>query len=770
MQSTNELLYSQDHNQRVDPNLPDDQIPLSHAEVCDIVQEIEQQPNWRARADKEMDYIDGNQLNSDLLRKQAELGIPPAVENVMSPTIEGIKGYEAETRTDWRVTADGGVDGQDVADALNYRLNQAERQSHADKACSDAFVPQVSIGVGWVEVGRESDPTKFPYRCQAVHRGEIYWSMSERDDKRLVNTPWLLRKRWMASKRLALVFPDHKEAIMRMGAASTYGDYGMGGGLIEGLGSTGLFGSTDDARGWTVNEQHWYDPLQQLICPWEIWYRRWVSVVFIRTPDGRVVELDQKNPAHMLAVASGTSRPQRATVSRIRRAYWLGPLRLHDGFTPYAHQYFPYVPFWHRREDATGVPFGEARAMMFPQETLNSGISKLRWGMSAVRTERTKGAVAMTDKAFRAMVARVDADIVLDAEHMKETGARFEVKRDYTLTEQHYKLIEDARATIARVGPGSPALQGKQGTATSGIQEQTQLEQSNQQLASLMDEFREARTVVGEILMSMLIEDIGKETQTVVIEGDAIREPRTVVLNGPERDPVTGMTYLSNDVMRTRLKVALEEVPTSASFRAQQLYTITEALKSSPPEIQKALTPFMVALMDLPYKKEVVDAVRNAGTGTEEADIQARIKQAVKDAGLELKQLELDRKYPKELIDAQVRRTLAEVFKTNGAALYEAIQTAGTLAMNPAAAPLADHTAKIAGFQEAPGGQDPNFPVAGLPDPATMPPPPPPGGVVANTDPTQPPIPQQPPGPSTGIETAQLGDGAPSGFVPGGPQ
>ncbi len=95
--------------------------------------------------------------------------------------------------------------------------------------------------------------------------------------------------------------------------------------------------------------------------------------------------------------------------------------------------------------------------------------------------------------------------------------------------------------------------------------------------------------------------------------------------------------------------------------------------------------------------------------------------------------------------------------------------------MNPAAAPLADHTAKIAGFIAAPGGQDPNFPVQGLPQPMAMPPAPGPGGApnpmgTPNVDPTEPPAPPRPPGPSTGIET-QRADGVPAtnrGFQPQG--
>jgi hypothetical protein len=116
-----------------DENTPKDSAKMGEAmtpdEFSDILEEIENQPVWRSRADKEMDYYDGNQLKSELLEKQKALGIPPAVENVIQPAINALIGMEAKTRKDWRVSPDGDPQGQDVADALNYKLNQAERHS-----------------------------------------------------------------------------------------------------------------------------------------------------------------------------------------------------------------------------------------------------------------------------------------------------------------------------------------------------------------------------------------------------------------------------------------------------------------------------------------------------------------------------------------------------------------------------------------------------------------------------------------------------------------
>ena len=121
--------------------------PITPREFADIIDEAIDQPPWRAAADKETDYVNGNQLDSTLLQRLKAIGIPPAKENIIGPAIAAVCGYEAKTRTDWRVSPDGDPEGQDVADALNFRLNQAERHSKADAAMSDAFRPQASVDI-----------------------------------------------------------------------------------------------------------------------------------------------------------------------------------------------------------------------------------------------------------------------------------------------------------------------------------------------------------------------------------------------------------------------------------------------------------------------------------------------------------------------------------------------------------------------------------------------------------------------------------------------
>lgn len=749
------------------PDLPANEQTLSLIEYQELLHEIEQQPYWRHIADSEMDYADGNQLDGELLKKQRELGLPPAVENLIGPALRAIQGYEATVRTDWRVTPNGEVGGQDVADALNYKINQAERNSKADKACSDAFETQIKCGLGWVEVSRETDPFKYPYRCRKIHRNEIHWDMRAVEAD-LSDARWLRRAKWLRPERIALAFPQHKELIMTLGmhGADWYTMPAFDGGS-----SSGLHNAWGEGRGNTLNEERWYNPTSKELCVFEVWYRRWESAAVIKTPDGRVVEYDENNENHVMAVAAGMTKPIMATVTRMRRAYWLGPHLLSDSESPYQHTHFPYVPFWGFREDSTGIPYGYVRDMKYPQDSLNSALSKLRWGMSVTRTERTKGAVEMTDAQLRRQAARPDADIVLDQQHMAKPGAKFEIIRDYQLTSQHYQMLAENRESINRTSGITPSFQGGQGNAQSGYQEQLQVEQSNQSLADMMDNFREARKHVGELLLSIIIEDLGDEPQTVVITGDAVTEDRTVVINAPERDPETGQTYLSNDVSKTRLMVSLEEVPSTNSYRGQQLNAFSEAVKSLPAEYQVAAMPYMIALMDIPNKENFINDVRNVQQQQTPEQIEQAQQEAIKEAlaksGNDIKMRELEIKERKA--ESEIKGLDAKAVQIGVSSAFAAMQGGAQIAQMPQIAPIADEIMMSAGYQlPDPLGDDPNYATGDMLEQSAEQPmidentmgdlPEPEIDVQQNTSPMFPPVPQDGASPMQGIETPDIAD------------
>lgn len=747
---------------------------VSLTEYTQWLREMDEEPPWRRTADKEMDYADGNQLNTELLAAMKEQGIPPAVEDRIGPLLLALQGYETAVRTDWRVTAGGQPGSQDVADALNFELNQAERESGADKACSVAFRTQAGVGIGIVEVLRQGDPMKFPYRCKSVNRNDVRWDWAA-EDANLDDARYFKHDKWLHPQRIITAFPEHAAVINAMGTSgASWWQAGLGsGGSNSGGGSTGLENAWRDGRSWTVEESRWYDRQKKQLCLSALWYRRWVNATLLRTPDGRVTEYDPQNMAHNVGIAIGSSEVFKAVVAKVRLSYWIGPQKLHDGPSPYPHRHFPYAFFWGFREDRTRVPYGYVRGLIFQQDSLNSGTALMRWGLAAYRVERTEDVLDMPDALFRRQVGKRNADIKLKASGLNKPGARFEIKRDIQLTEQQHQLMNDCRAVFEQISAAPAAFTGQRGSANSGLQERTQLEQANQALGTIMDNFRDGRRMIGELLMAMIIKDLGEREKVVIIEGDAVKADRTVVLNRLETDE-GGYTYLSNDVQRTMLQVQLEEVPSTAGYRSQQLYAFQEVIKTMPPQFQQAAFPYMVALMDSPYKREIVEALRAVGAQETPEQVEQRIKQAVQDAmvkaGNDLKARELDIK--ERLSEAQIKDIVAAAVLKGVQAAFSAMQGGAQVAQMPMIAPIADVILQHAGHKNLPG-DDPNIPqpeqqaamnikspylqgqgAAGTQG-ATS-------GVHENTSPGFPPVPQDPETGMRGMETPTPEDNLPA--------
>ncbi|HFB7600992.1 TPA: hypothetical protein ACE8TO_001375 [Neisseria gonorrhoeae] len=301
---------------------------------------------------------------------------------------------------------------------------------------------------------------------------------------------------------------------------------------------------------------------------------------------------------------------------------------------------------------------------------------------------------------------------------------------------------------------------GNRGNATSGRQESIQVEQSNQSLGLVMDNFRQSRSLVGELLLAMIIEDLGSDEQTVVIEGDAVTQGRTVVINRPETDPVTGKAYLSNDLQNIRLKVALEDVPSTNSYRSQQLGAMSEAGKSLPPEYQAAVLPFMVSLMDIPFKDKVIEKIKEVRVQETPEQIEARIAQAVQDAlaksGNDIKRRELALK--EQRTASEIKEIEARAVQIGVQAAYAAMQAGGQIAAMPQIAPVADAVMQGAGYVRPARGDDPGFPVPAMPPETQIPPEGIPEAYGADTGPMTAVPPKSANHAQTGMETPTVSD------------
>jgi len=559
------------------------------------LQEIREQPDWRRQCDIDADYYDGHQLTAEILEKLRLKGFPAIKENLCRPTIDAVLGLEAKTRTDWIVKHDHDQ-WEEVAQAMSVKMKEAEREGHADKACSDAYAPQIKVGLGWVEVSREIVPYRYPYRVRYVHRREIAWDWRAKEPD-LSDARYLVRRQWFDEDVVKAMFPRHEKLLDMIGNQwSGWWDDVMR------SSDTGLAASWDVERTTSIEEYEFRDYLRKRLCVYEIWYRTWKALPMLHLPDGRWVEYDRKNRLHVAAVAQGLIVPQILPVPKVRLSFWVGPHRLIDVPSPYKHHFFPYVPFFGYREDRSSAPYGLIRNMRDQQDEINARKQKMMWLLSSKQVVVDHDAV-LDHEEVRREVARADAYIVLNA-HRKPTS-EFKIESNLELSDQQFKIYENAKQSLQDVAGVYQALLGKESNAESGIAINSLIEQGTTTLAEINDNFRYARRQVGAILMENVREDIANGTTVTVGDGMQRHE---VTLNEDATDEFGA--FVKNDVVRAGVSLVLDDVPSTPTFRAGQLAHLTEFTKGLPDEMKALIADFIIEATDLPQRRQIGERIR----------------------------------------------------------------------------------------------------------------------------------------------------------------
>lgn len=566
-----------------------------------ICRQIRNQPKWRYDSDIDADYYDGAQISTEVEARLRQAGIPPQDSNLIKPTINAVLGLEARSRTDYKVTSDD-ESQEEIAVGLSARLKEIESESRADRAMSDAYSSMIRAGIGWVEVSRETDPSKYPYRVREIHRNEIFWDWSAREPD-LSDARYLRRDKWVDIPYAVSAFPEHQELIENAWNGWNSVD------VYDGD-NTGMVRAYEVERQWGHTHDEFLNRDAGLVKLSELWYRYYEQVPVMYLPDGKAIEYNEANPYHQQAVALGLVQVQKAMMPRVRVAIWLGPHKLMDVPTPLPHNGFPYVPFWCFRKDRSRTPYGLVRDMRGPQDQIIDLDILLYEVMNSVKVEVDNDALDLVQNSYQDLAENINSlrsVTVLNAMRRNPNG--FRVTREHALAAQVFQLVQERKRRIEEVGGVYRAMLGDSTQATSGVAINNLVEQGSTVLAEPNDNFRYARRIVGQQLIEFAKADmIGKPSRIAVREG---ARQKTVYFNHEiqtENGPV-----IENDIATAQVKVVLEDIPATPTYRAQQLQAFTAIVQAAPPIYQAVLYPIMLELSDVPNRHEVADQLRRVG-------------------------------------------------------------------------------------------------------------------------------------------------------------
>lgn len=566
-----------------------------------ISRELRNQPKWRLDSDTDCDYYDGAQTSAALIQRLKDAGIPPQDSNLIKPTINAVLGLEARSRTDYRITSDDAQQA-DIAEGLSARIKEVETESRADRAMSDAYSSMIRAGVGWVEVSREFDPLRYPYRVREIHRNEIWWDWTSKESD-LSDARYLRRDKWVDRTQAARMFPDQAELIGNSWSGWNNLD------VYEGA-DTRMARAYEIEQAWGDGQEDYLNRSSGMVRLSELWYRHLEDSYVLALPDGKFIEYREDNPYHQAAVSRGLVPVQKSLLPRMRVAIWLGPHKLMDVPSPLPHRDFPYVPFWCFRKDRSRTPYGLIRDMRGPQDQILDLDILLYEVLNSVKVEVDNDALDLSQNTYQEVannISSLRSMTVLNAQRRNANG--FKVTREHALAAQVFQLVEERKHRIEAVSGVYRAMLGASTQATSGVAISNLVEQGSTVLAEPNDNFRYARRLVGEQLLAFIKHDMLGKQIAVTLKQSSQR--KTVYFN---REILTDSgPAIENDIETAQVRVVLEDIPSTPSFRAQQLQAFTQIVQTAPPAYQAVLYPAMLELSDVPNRHELADQLRRAG-------------------------------------------------------------------------------------------------------------------------------------------------------------
>ncbi|MGE4670459.1 portal protein [Yersinia enterocolitica] len=574
--------------------------------LMDISSDIDHQPDWRTNANTACAYYDGDQLAPEVVAKLRERGQPLTQHNLIAPTIDGVLGMEAKTRTDLMVIADDPNEEMEVmAEAVNAEFADACRLSGLNKARSDAYAEQIKAGLSWVEVRRNSDPFDNKFKVSTVHRNEVFWDWFSREAD-LSDCRWLMRKRWLDVDEVKGTFPDKSQII----------DYSLNEwkGFVDTELAAGqesdLMSAYEEYQSWSRESTEWVSSNRKRVLLQVIYYRTFQRLPILQLSNGRVVEYDKNNVMHAVAVATDRVQITMARVSRIRESWFVGPHFIIDRPCTAPQGMFPLIPFWGYRKDKTGAPYGLACRAIPAQDEVNFRRIKLTWLLQAKRVIKDADATNMTDKQLAEEIERPDGVINLNPNRANKTTAAdaLNIQQDFQVAQQQFQVMQESMKLIQDGLGVYSAFLGQDSNASSGVAISNLVEQGATTLAEINDNYQFACQQVGQLLLCYLLEELTKRRNyPVVINRDDPRKRKEVVLNAAEE-----AGRMNNDVSRLRAHIALAPIQQTPAYKSQLAQRLSEVIVGLPPQIQVSVLDMWVELLDLPNKQEFVERIRGA--------------------------------------------------------------------------------------------------------------------------------------------------------------
>lgn len=632
----------------------------------------------------------------------------------IAPQIDWLIGTERRTRIDFKVDPREALDSESTADAENKTQLMKWLDDTGDSAFerSDAFDDSMKAGLGWVEYAVDFDESG---GCKVFERA-CSWREMVHDSfgtRMATNTMRYIFRIKVVDLDLANVhFPKKKEALLRVRQDASSLDsmttwMNIPGGVMD---LAALFGggTQDSVDGGPAPMPNMFNARERVLLL-ECWSMEPIRVKQDGSPGGL------NDPVRM--------RPYVSIITEHDT--------LIEGWSPYKHNEFPFVPYWCYREKRTGLPYSPIRRALDKQKALNGAMSRAHYEIAT--NQIVAEADAFDDEIMTADEVRDEVDDPEGTILLKAGGkTKFEIRRGFDKAEAHLKMADLYMRALDESSSITRENTGRDTGPMSGVARREKREQGSVMTAQIFDNLLWAHKKGGEIKLS-LCEQYLLQPMAVPVSGER-GQRKMLAVNQPKQNPDGSWTW-DNDISKRKARFVISEMPWRASLAAAQFESLMELLSqlaSTVPQVVIALLDLVFEYADLPNKQAVLERIRTV-TGQPGPDNQQTPEQkAAKAQQAQVAQAQFEAQMA--MLQSQVREAQAKGEKLEAEAiyrslesLYTAAQTAQVAQMNPGVAPITDEILKSVGFEDkhpqstlASSGALPAMPPGAMPPAAAL--------------------------------------------------
>ena len=603
---------------------------ISLEEMLDTAGNHEQ---YREMAAQAHEVFDGEGFTAEVREWLASRGKPEININLTRSSVMSVIGHSEKMRTDPYVTADS-ADGRDVAEALNAEQNKAWRMTRAENSLLIAHIDQAVSGLGWTDVRRNrSDPTAYKYSVEYRDWQDIKCDLKSLRENGGEKMRWVGLERLMRADQARLLFRRHTRLIDNTGAGGGTGWSTMGVDNDQ----LNLFGSEHNRR---------YILLR------EVYERQWEMGQWITYPNGYGEEWIKGQEKHPGGVVE--KRP----IPKIKKNWFIGNTKIYYGDYDAPRPPFEPLLAYSRKKDS--VPMGLVKDMIAPQQIYNRTVVEEQAILDSNQVLYRANAFDedMTQDDILAEAGRVDSAFEISQNFEGRLEDAIRVTKNYQDLPHLYARMERCKEEIRDASGIQMAYSGQASSPNQSGRAINQLaEQASTNLAHIMGNRLRHRHRVAEQILHFLTQDMTEEQQ-VEVKGQLSNKPRTITLNYPGEDG-----QINNNVMMTRLSVAMGSISSSAGHRAQlqdRMETMLGQLTNNP-EMLSILMPQWLKICDLPGADELLEqyTAKFGGAETPEEIAQQAAQQA--QIAEETRQVEMMTQKAKAELDlANAERARAE--------------------------------------------------------------------------------------------------------------